>query len=529
MLKTVKSRIIVSTLMLSIIGVIAINLYLSTTLNELSNKTAKESLQMLSNSIFQTLRQSMFAGDSEVVERTIHEASEIEGIESLTVKKSQAVIDLFAPQEPFTQDVLIQEVFKKHKDKMIELETKGHHTIRLLKPLMAGEECLVCHANVAEGETLGVMDMVISLDENDKEISQTRSTLLIMLVLSAVSFIAAASLFFSKEILTPLSELRDRIADLVNGDKDLTRRLDVGKGNEFSSAAKAVNDFVSMVQETVNEVKTLGSENEKIASDITKASQRISQSVETERAIVSETTQRTYSITEILNQTLHVTQRTQQNVLDASSGLDEARNSMSVLFGEVQNYLETENELSNELLHLREDADQVKNVLGVIKDIADQTNLLALNAAIEAARAGEHGRGFAVVADEVRKLAERTQKSLNEIEISVSTIVQSINDVSDKMVENAQNMEKLSEVSNDVEEKITATSSAMNESSEVAQSSYSDTKEVVEHIEWIVAKISQIDEHSGSNQKSVEHIERDLERLLNVAQSLQARINEFKS
>ncbi|MEA3521521.1 MAG: methyl-accepting chemotaxis protein [Campylobacterota bacterium] len=528
MFKTVKVRIIFSTLILSLVGVIGINYYLSSTLHQLSNDTVKSSLIMVSSSIFQTLRQSMFSADAEVVKNVISDASKIEGINSLNVIKSKAVLEMYAPDEKFTQDLLIQDVLKSKKEKIIERQDT-HHTVRLLKPLLAENVCLSCHANVNEGAILGVMDLVISLDDNDAKIVATQSTLLLVLLLSTIVFIAGASLFFSKEILTPLRSLRDRIAELVSGDKDLTRRLDVSRENEFSEAAKAVNDFVEMVQETIHDVKSLGSENERIVSDITLASQKISQSVEKERQIVNKTTEKTVDIREILEHTLSVTQQTQENVNSANGALDEAQGSLSILVNDVDSFMQSEHELSAQLTHLREDADQVKNVLGVIKDIADQTNLLALNAAIEAARAGEHGRGFAVVADEVRKLAERTQKSLHEIEMSVSTIVQSINDVSDKMVQNAQDMEKLTHLSQDVENKISMTSETMNISSEVAKSSYQDIQKVVQHIEWIVEEISLIRDYSDSNSNSVDEIENDLQKLLGVATTLQKRINEFKS
>ncbi|MDD2653388.1 MAG: methyl-accepting chemotaxis protein [Sulfurimonas sp.] len=527
---TVKSRVLVTILLFGVLAVGFMYIYTSYAFNDFSNKTAKKSLDMLSQSIFQTVTQSMLAGDPAVVQTTIESAKKIHGIEKLDVIKSQLVLDLYSGgRKYFSSETVVDEVFSTKKSKTIEKEEKNHHTIQLVNPMKAEANCLACHSNAKEGDVLGVMNLIISLDDNDKEIQMAKNTLLATLGFVFFLFMAIMNIFFKKEVIKPIDELRSRIRALVDGDRDLTKRIEVVRKNEFAASAYAINDFVSNIQSTVNEVKYLGRENVFIANTITKSSSLIHSSVNEEGHIVLETTQKGKTIKEILDNSIFIARETQQKVSQANSNLESSHKVLNELVGELNNFIEIENELSGQLLGLKQDADEVKNVLYVIKDIAEQTNLLALNAAIEAARAGEHGRGFAVVADEVRKLAERTQRSLGEIEISVNTIVQSINDISDKMHTNVQGMENLTNISQDVEEKINNTSFEMKNSIEVARKSVQDSETMTKQTDEIIEKINKISTHSLSNKERALSIEEESSRLLQVANSLESRLNEFKS
>ncbi|WP_429129325.1 methyl-accepting chemotaxis protein [Aeromonas media] len=220
----------------------------------------------------------------------------------------------------------------------------------------------------------------------------------------------------------PILSLRDLVLELSRGSGDLTRRLAVTSTDDLGQISAGINRFIERLQEMMGEVREasgqLNSGIEGLASQTGSAQGLLADHVrETEQVVtaINEMSRTAVSVSESAASTAQLTGQSQQLASQSRRVVDQAMASVTALVTEVET-------TAHSIAAMQQDVQQIGSILGVIGGIAEQTNLLALNAAIEAARAGEQGRGFAVVADEVRSLAGRTQKSTAEIQTMLTRL-----------------------------------------------------------------------------------------------------------
>ena len=329
-----------------------------------------------------------------------------------------------------------------------------------------------------------------------------------------------------KSILSSIKKFGD-IVEVVANNRDFSRDITLNGKDELSEMGQKINTLVSMLRNSFDEIRSASGQNLSVASELSSTTSQIEKSVKEESEIVHATTAESNSTKEIIQRSAQEAQVVKERSIDARSALQEAQKSLRETNSQLSLTVEIEVEINSKLNALSVEASQVKDVLNVISDIADQTNLLALNAAIEAARAGEHGRGFAVVADEVRKLAERTQKSLVETNATVNVIVQSINEITEQMNENKERIDTLvqssSELDNNTELAVGILSNTVVDIERLAN----DSNKNVLSIENIISKMEHINTLSTSNAKSVDEINLKAGHLSDMAKRLSSQISIY--
>ena len=398
----------------------------------------------------------------------------------------------------------------------IVIDYNGNPVLSVYKPIHIGND--LTWAIMSEIDEAEVMLVPYSIRNN-----------IIFSIIIALVFIFTGTLyFFTIQVNRPLEKFKNSMLTIAKN-KDLSIQVDTAAPLEISLISQAFNELITSLGDVIKQAKLSSSENSSISHELSSTSLEVGRNVEKSVVIIDETNAHTQTITQEIMEAIDDAQKSKKEIITANQTLALARDEIVFLTQKVQQSAASEIELAHAIEQLSADTEQVKTVLIVISDIAEQTNLLALNAAIEAARAGEHGRGFAVVADEVRKLAERTQKSLVEINATINVIVQATVNASAQMNQGAQEMEQLSSISTEVENKINTATTIVNTATRSSDKTVRDFENAGQRIASITKRINEITDLSSQNARSVEEIAGAAEHLNHMTDELYGRLDTFKT
>ena len=378
------------------------------------------------------------------------------------------------------------------------------------------------------------LDQMLVLEKKLSKDQYTSSgtTFRLVLIISAIAFLAAVilpfliSMIMRALIVAPINKTVDAIEAVAQG--DLTKRIDVTSKDEIGEMAKHFNQFAEKLHETIRQVA-------RSSDEVSNAAEALDAGAEHMATGVEEAAMQVNSVATASEEMSKTTSEIAQNCMTAaksSEKADESAKTGEAIIREtilVMNRISERVKDSSDIIRsLGARSDQIGQIVGLINDVADQTNLLALNAAIEAARAGEHGRGFAVVADEVRKLAERTSHATKEIgdtiramqaetKKAVSSMEEGVNEVGQGTLEAGKSGDALKEILHQIN-KVTSEINQIAVASEQETATTNEIAVSIQQISMVMQETAQrIQDNAGSSTQ-----------LANLSKELQRTVGQFR-
>ncbi len=464
----------------------------------------------------------------------LDQIKELSVIHDLKVLRGEGTTRIYGPgNDKETPDAIEQQVLASGKE-FIEIQREGNaEYLRVVRPTNAsknylGKDCVLCH-QVPEGTVLGAVSMKIGLDQVNAAVASQRIKSLLAAIVVSMPLLAFIYFFVTKVVTRPIEEMVAGLRSIASGEGDLTRRLEVKSKDEIGQASQVFNEMMANFANLVRQVDQSAGQVAGAAHELVGGARQVAasshQQYEKSRMVTGAVEKMVRSIVDVAESTERVHAQSRES-LDRSREGNQTLDRLIVEIGRVKNAV---NDMAGAVNEFVSSTVSITNMTREVKDIADQTNLLALNAAIEAARAGEQGRGFAVVADEVRKLAEKSATSANEID----GITRTLNNKSDAVRQSIT--EGLADIASS-EQSLNAVAAAIAESNQSVEQVGTGldaiagaTEEQRRVSSEAFTNIEAIAVMARENNKAVELTATEAQRLEDLANVLQGTVGRFRT
>ena len=346
----------------------------------------------------------------------------------------------------------------------------------------------------------------------------------IFLLLIGLNFITG------KNVLKNANTIQDVAHDLSQGDGDLQKELPVPKSkDEFQKISIDINAFLKKMEQTIVSIKSSSIYQTSLANSLTSLTNQLRDKTDQSGEMAKSTMDNLNIIRGLLETNVNGSKEILEINKQSNSVLNGTSQKLDEIIEKISTTQESADTISNEFGNLIKDIKGLRDITTVIRDISEQTNLLALNAAIEAARAGEHGRGFAVVADEVRKLAERTNKAINEVDASISVLIQSVGNATEQIDSNKNIVSALVDDGEKVKEDFCNMGKSVDTSVNIANDSQDSMSSMQTQIISVIEEIQFMAALSFENGEFVNEVDDIASEIRKIDEEIDGSLSYFKT